>query len=121
MTLQNIDGNADAHEPLLNPDDLDSSTLGNRLFLIQSQELRSTAGPLQASVAALEDEDVKSDDHSIHTEDSYRESTVIARGIANEHVMKRSFSPLAALALGFRYEILVALMKGGMLKCILCS
>jgi hypothetical protein len=121
MTLQNIVGNADAHEPLLNPDGLSSTTLGSRLFSVQGQGLCSMAGRSQAYVAVLEDEEVRSDDDSIHIEDSSRASTIVARGLANETPMKRSFSPLAALALGFRYESLFTPMKGIVLKRTLQS
>lgn len=106
MELHDVDA-ADAYDALLNRDGLGPSTPSQLLFSSQAQEWPSIRGPAWSLMADLGDQDDNLDDRSIRSEllDS---SSTVSRGSDHEASMQKSFSPLAGLALGFRYISSVA-------------
>ena len=99
---------ANAYGALIYREDLNTSPLDNRLASSQAQELLTTAGAVKSLATDSGYEDDNIDNHSVHSELLERRTSTISRDGDREPVMHRSFSPLAGLALGFRYISLVA-------------
>lgn len=99
---------AKAYEALIYREDLNPSLLDSHPSSSQTQEsfanVRAAEAPLTDS-GYLDDH---LDDHSAHSELLERRGSGHSRKEDHESVMHRSFSPLAGLALGFRYGSLIA-------------
>ena len=106
MELHDVDA-ADAYDALLNRDGLGPSTPSKLLFSSQAQELPSITGRAWSLMTDSGDQDDNFDDLSIRSELS-DSSSPVSRGSDHEASMQRSFSPLAGLALGFRYRSSIA-------------
>lgn len=106
MELHGAD-TANAHEARSNREELNISPLGNHLSPSRTQELLATAGSAQSLATDSGYQDDNTDNHSVHSELLERSSAVSREG-DSEPAMHRSFSPLAGLALGFRYISVVA-------------
>lgn len=99
---------AKAYETLIYREELNPSPLNNHLSSSRTQEFIETAQAAEAPAIDLAYEDDAVDNHSAHSQLLERRGSGVSRKEDHEPAMHRSFSPLAGLALGFRYMSLVA-------------
>ena len=99
---------AKAYETLIYREELNPFPLDNHLSSTQTQEIFETAQAAEAPATDSGNEYEAVDNHSAHSQLLERRGSGVSRKEDHEPAMHRSFSPLAGLALGFRYTSLVA-------------
>ena len=94
---------AKAYEPLIYRKEVNPSLLDDRPSSSHIQESLANARAAKASITNSRCEDDNFDNHSAHSELLERRGSGVSYKEDRESAVQRSFSPLAGLALGFRY------------------
>lgn len=94
---------AKAYEALIYREEVNPSLLDNHSSSSQTQEFVAKIGVAKAPTTDSGYEDDNFDDHSARSELLERRGSGVSHKGDHESAMHRSFSPLAGLALGFRY------------------
>lgn len=97
---------AKAYEALIYREEVNQSLLDSHHSSSQTQESLFNARTGKAPITTPGYEDDNLDNHSAHSELLERRGSGVSHKEDHESAMHRSFSPLAGLALGFRYVTL---------------